>query len=406
MASKIVYVLGAGFSREAALPLQGEILGRVTGRYAAEPGGYPPDPDLRKVLEGLAGRGAVPTIEDLFTLLDQTTSQKQSFLGLSWKRLENARRALMHEVLILIHEATERAGDDAATFYWRLACHLVERRLQDPKGDPISIISLNWDCVLENSVYHCAREAGAVGKIDVDYCCYTTPLGPACPHTPSILQRAKGLCNIKVVKPHGSANWLLCSNCLRLYTGVGAEEDRWNQYVVPPDCPFCHDSFSKHYGITEGPVLEPFFVTPTFLKVFDNPHIRMVWHNAHIELAEATEVVFIGYSLPHADYHLRTLLRRAIPPDARLSAVLTSADDPRGDTPANPRDTSAVERYRSFFGTDRIEVDLSGVRGYFEKRIGSTPLADQLREMRRLLNASTAGESDSEAEAGGKTEPA
>lgn len=81
------------------------------------------------------------------------------------------------------------------------------------------------------------------------------------------------------------------------------------------------------------PILEPFLITPTFTKVFDNTHIQMIWHNAHVELSEADKIVFIGYSFPEADYHFRTLLRKAVNPNVSIEVVLTRNDKITSEIP-------------------------------------------------------------------------
>ena len=381
--SKTVYVLGAGFSRDANVPLQNEILLQILDRLAA---GEIADPSLRHILNCLSSSGAVPNLGDVFTLFDQALAEEQCSLGLTWPDLAKARRALMDEVLTVIHQATQAAKEEALDFYQSLAAALLTRRIRaGQQADPFSVVSLNWDCLLENAIYSCLKRAGALRQVDVDYCCYTTPLSSGCPHTPSVLQKARGIFNVKVLKLHGSANWLLCAGCAQLFTGLGAEDEHWDQYVWPQFCPFCQGVASSEPGATEAPRLEPFFVTPTFLKVFENPHIRMVWHNAYMELVEATRVVFVGYSLPEADYHLRALLRRAIRPSTAVVAVLVGRDEVAADTPLHLRCSLPAERYRAFFGADRVTVDLRGAQGFFEAELALGPLSETLRALGQLL---------------------
>jgi hypothetical protein len=118
------------------------------------------------------------------------------------------------------------------------------------------------------------------------------------------------------------------------------------------------------------------------VKVFDNAHIQMIWHNAYVELAEATEVVFIGYSLPEADYHLRTLLRRAINPDASIVVVLTKHDRPHKNTDDRLRRFLASSRYKGFFGEKRVKFNYSGTQGYFEEVLDIRSLRSQLKGLR------------------------
>ena len=379
---KKVYVLGAGFSRDAGLPLQAGIIEKIRAR------GDIAHPLLREILsEG----DKSPRLEDVFTLFDQAVSRQQYCLGHTWQQIEQVRRELLYNILCVFHESTPPMNAAKCQRYCAFAAHLIAERVQAGDTDKFSIISLNWDCLFENAVYHCIREVGMVGDMDLDYCCYTTPLGGS-PHTPSILQKAKGIVNLKLMKLHGSVNWLSCPNCNRMYTGVGSDERDWDRYVFPQACPECKKFLGK-LGEASGrtpPNLEPFIITPTFLKVFDNPHIQMTWHNAYLDLAAADDVVFIGYSLPEADYHLRTLLRRSIRPEARIRAVLTKDDKPKCIMPKNLRECYAASRYQDFFGKDRVEIRSSGVKGFCRSLPELLPLARPIARLRRLLKTSPA----------------
>jgi len=317
-------------------------------------------------------------------LLDETIVRRQYCHNYSWQRLDAVRESLKRTILFLFQLATENylnsTGADA-DFYRRLAAALVLERIKaGRRKDPLAVLVINWDSVLEDTVYWCLRRARGVRRADVDYCCYTNPLGRRYPHTPSLRQKAKGLYNLKVIKLHGSTNWLICSNCEALFTGLGSERSVWEDYAKPRHCPICLQVSSGAIGTT----LESFFVSPTFVKVFDNAHIRMAWHNAYLELAEATRVIFVGYSLPAADFHVRTLLRRSIRPGTEIIAVLTKNDEPSRTTPVSLRQLFAATRYREFFGNS-VDVQLGGARVFFEPAIPKN-LSRTLGSIARLLN--------------------
>jgi len=392
--SKTVYILGAGFSRCAGFPLQAEILQR------ADRLGMMDAPlemfksflmhydRWREFRNRTFPIRQTPTLEEVFTLLDETVSGHGFCSGYSFDKLEKVTEALRRVILFVFHVAGEKVSGRSAGFYRSVAAHLLDRRGAAGQGaDPLSVICLNWDCLLEKAIYWCIGQANALKRADIDYCCYTTPLTDTCPHTPSLLQKAKGLFNFKIMKLHGSANWLLCPNCNRLYTGVGGPERVWEQYVQPQACPSCQRLLSRETDLkTEDlPQLEPFFITPTFVKIFDNPHIQMTWHNAYVNLGEATEIVFIGYSLPLADYHFRTLLRRAVRPEASITVVLTLNDKVKSNTPRHLRPYFAETRYREFFGSERVMFDFGGMEAYFRRVMGRRRLADQINLLGRHL---------------------
>lgn len=393
---KKVYVLGAGFSHEGGLPLQREILDRLR-QFNVERANAPEAAlnefrrsraTLFDFLDRVFSSARSPSLEDVFTLLDYTISRREYCAGHPWTELEQIRSALNIALVFLFCHATNNLARRSEALYRSIAAYFLQERLKAGQaGDPFSIIALNWDTLLENSICWCLREVGGLRKVDIDYCCYTTPLDGSSPHTPSILQKARGLFNLKLIKLHGSANWLVCPNCNRLYTGIGGNEEREHVYSMPQYCARCIPVRSPGM-IGVGPIsprLGPFLITPTYLKVFDSPHIQMTWHNAYVDLAEASEVVFIGYSFPEADYHFRTLLRRAIRSDTDIVAVLVDTDEPKRNVPRIIRSAYAAVRYRLFFGEDRVMFKFGGTKAFLTGLGGRTRLPDCLQYVRARL---------------------
>ena len=86
-----------------------------------------------------------------------------------------------------------------------------------------------------------------------------------------------------------------------------------------------------------------------------NIQIQLVWQNAGIELSEASKVVFVGYSLPQADFEIRQLLSRCIPNHAEVEVVLF----PGKDRSKTIKDFEyEINNYKTFFGS-RIKGDES-----------------------------------------------
>jgi len=389
---RIVYVIGAGFSKPAGFPLQAEILERVRSfTYLDLADDVPAQASsdnlqTQKFLGERFGSDQEPTLEDVFTLLDQLIAGKVALPGYSVQQLHEVRDVLDRAILLPFHQASASVRDTGAEFYRSVAAFMLRSALSGaPVDGTVSIVSLNWDSLMEDSLVWCVRELAGRDLAGVEYCCPLSSLtGKAWSYGPPSSTSGSG--TIKVAKLHGSTNWLSCPMCKRLFTGLGSDQDVWRLYVRPRKCPHCMKLWLDPSVVRgEAPELEPFFVTPTFAKVFDNPHIQLIWHTAFVELSEADEVVFIGYSLPDADYHVRTLLRRAIRRDARITVVLTQGDETRRNTPKNLRRFLPAERYRVFFGSDRPIFELSGVEGYFNRVMGSASLRQRLAGMRRTL---------------------
>lgn len=396
--SKTVYVLGAGFSRGAGFPLQSEILELVTDRLLVGDADVLADPaaptaefrELRKRLVDFithAFRSTDQRLEDIFTLLDQAIADRATFASYSHTDLIALRDAWIRGILFCLHKCSERHLAKPQSIYVHFAAWLIRQRLEAGiDGDPLSVLSLNWDSLLEDSIYHVVREVGALGRIEVDYYVRTSPLEAGCPHTPSPKQKADGILNLKLLKLHGSATWLRCPSSGLVYTGLGMTTPASELYFTPRQSPF----MAKHPtapDVATAAQLEPYIITPTYSKVFDMPHIQTTWHNAFVELREADEVVFVGYSLPDADYHLRALLIRAIRPATRISVVLASSDDPEGPLNSSPRvrETLPYSRYQRLFGNG-VAFDYGGVESFISRLAPGDVNAD-LRWIRERLAA-------------------
>ena len=98
-------------------------------------------------------------------------------------------------------------------------------------------------------------------------------------------------------------------------------------------------------------------VIPTFLKDLTNFQIKLIWQNAGVEIMEARRLVFIGYSLPHADFEFRQLLSRMVHKDAKIEVVLWG-DSPRYD--------EECERYERFFSKHATSFGPKGVLKFVE----------------------------------------
>lgn len=390
-----MYVLGAGFSKPAGFPLQREIYPEVVRRAFRASQGVLGDAYVtfvvsQDVFNFLSAAGFVDgkkgrllsnlSLEDLFTLLDRVIQDRGTFCGYNWAirragalmdpgpavraSLIEVRDSLVRSILAILHGCSDQHTKTKHSQFRQFAAYLIRERLRSTqKRDPFSVISLNWDSLLEDSLYRVLTDTGGIvggrAAADVDYCVYTYPLDGS-PHMPSTKQKAAGVYNLKVLKLHGSATWLRCPNSNVIYTGLGSKESSQALYVQTRPSPLV-----ERYGDGQAapPDLEPYILTPSFTKVLDLPQIQATWHNAYVELREAAEVVFIGYSLPDADHQVRTLLRRAIRPSAKIEIVLLATPEVKKLREKSP----VAQRYRDVFGRRKLGFQFDGVEGFIEK---------------------------------------
>ena len=91
---------------------------------------------------------------------------------------------------------------------------------------------------------------------------------------------------------------------------------------------------------------------PTYLKNLSNPQYKLIWQNAGVELSEANRIVFIGYSLPQADFEMRQLLARMVRENAEITLVGFSKN------PQSDKDfLNLTNRHNVFFG-ERLKLPI------------------------------------------------
>ncbi|MCL4207350.1 MAG: hypothetical protein KJ000_33120 [Pirellulaceae bacterium] len=374
---KTLYILGAGFSSPAGGPRQDAILKTIIslperGEVASK---------RKRLLEFLTKTLEIPeskigglSLEDLYTPIDRCLADRVSLRGKTSIELEEVRSALDYLISMAIREAFDGPWGDRQ-YVDKFARFLVNRaakRAELAKDattsakakeyDPFSIISLNWDILLDNALDRALQEkdrGSDFGDYDsfgvVDYCCYVSSLKRENSRIRSGLWSlgCRGY-NVKMLKIHGSMNWLQCTNCQRLFTSFD-EKLVVSEHIGNP-CRHC-----KKNGITAK--LRGSLVMPTFLKDLSNFQIKLVWQNAGVELMEARRLIFIGYSLPHADFEFRQLLSRMVHNSASIHVVLWRDDH-------NPEPYNGeVRRYRQFFSRHRLTFEPMGVQRFVDEHL-------------------------------------
>lgn len=354
-----VFVLGAGFSRGAGIPLQSEILTKVRSLDLL----VPPRDIQAKYLDAYAlvrefmnhffqllGN---PTLEDVFTFLDDAIIRRQHCLGFKWTDLAEVHSAFVQLIVVSFLDRQARISDSD----WKIYKDIAAGMLSQVKGSlPSVVLSLNWDCVAERAL---ALAMHAVDSMSVRCCPASTPLGNA-----EEIETWKPSDSLKlpVLKLHGSIDWFLCPECGRLFTGSAINESDLCRYAIGMECPYCGPSMLSGFRST----LFPLIMSPTYLKSIDQPRVSLIWHWAHLALRAARRVVFVGYSLPNSDFALRNLLKRSIDSKAAIDVVLRHGDDYHQNTARELRYAFPAERYREFFGDSRnITFHLSGHETYF-----------------------------------------
>lgn len=363
---KQVLILGAGFSRHAGLPLQSDFTEALLAARSFSDG--KPSRVLTDYLCAFvrdsfghdvdAEACFWPALEDLFTCVDLSANTGHHFgRAYSPAALRTVRRALIARIIRMLREKYGKSAKKPDDRRKRLARLLAELDLQRT-----SFVSLNWDVALEemlseNRDRYSVNYGAAERSFDFD-------------NSTSTEVAATRADIAHIAKIHGSINWLYCDNCRRLYAIPPRQINRiadqllsdndWDaigktlKIEIDDDlrkpqrsCPCCPD-------VALGTRIATF----SYRKALDFPMFQRTWFCAERLLARARTWVFIGYSLPAADFEFKYLMKRV---------QLARRTQPRivvitgGGSKAV---TGTIENYQRFFGNcirkDRIfrnEID-------------------------------------------------
>jgi hypothetical protein len=370
---KTVYILGAGFSIPGGGPKQDEIMSEIWK--------LPDDgnTDLLKnefkkfLRENLNVDETKVSLEDIYTPIDRCLADGLAFKNITERELLSLRDKIDYLISLAIQNRLNNGPVLNRNYVPGFAKYLVEKsaiRAREAIGatdkkaskeyDPFSIISLNWDILLDNKLNDALKNKDGEVTDDygpfgvVDYCCYISSLRDDDRRIRTGLWTlgCRGY-NIKLLKLHGSMNWLQCPNCQQLFIGFDEKRNIVN-FTHPQPCRHCQKQENES-------LLRGSLVMPTFLKDLSNFQVKLIWQNAGVELMEARRLVFVGYSLPSADFEFRQLLSRMVHKDAKIEAFLWDK---------SPTFVEEKIRYEKFFSHYDIKVRGGGAIEFVSMETG------------------------------------
>jgi NAD-dependent SIR2 family protein deacetylase len=284
-------------------------------------------------------------LEDIFTWFDKTLLTKEHGDRFTYQEMDKIKnsvlRLFVYYFCLCINNHDYRNDDYLKTIKF-ISMHKPN----------ISVITTNWDTILENYLDR------ANIKFDL---CLNNPYFS----TDGKREKRRNKNDIKLIKVHGSVNWSKCLSCGSINIAYKKALDQ-----------FLFDDKAKEICTTcrkeaefNNIQLQPEIITPTMMKSISNQLYNNLWREASYELAEADKIIFIGYSLPIADFELRFLLKKSIKPSIPIDVILYKTDDPRNIHPDNKplEKYLASERYSDLFSQNQIYFYYDGFGEYFSR---------------------------------------
>lgn len=217
---------------------------------------------------------------------------------------------------------------------------LIEHEVE--KSAPVTIITFNHDLVIENEIRRflttddswCLESLyGDIGLSPI----YSPRPGVRFPHHQEKCSHSP---LIKLLKLHGSLNWLLRTRKREPELGTLFPTSGTKSIFVDDDVQAAHVGVTIESGSRQGRTSWygwPLLVPPIYDKqrIVGIGLLQKVWDQARDAIREAEKVVLVGYSLPDADFYARQMLRGSfadnpvddvfcINPDASLATKLKS----------------------------------------------------------------------------------
>ena len=365
--TKTVFILGAGFSIDAKAPSQEKLVQKIFETYKIEPTVIGID-KMKEFTSFLRETMHIPEalqetipLEDIFTPLDRCIVDNVSFRNLGNEALKKKRELIFELIGKTLQYLLLNVDKGYIDLFGKYLVETAKCRKDSNFDifDPVSVISTNWDILLDNSIYNYIQ----ISNYDAvaDYCCYISSYHKEDKSVkPGLEVLGRGGFNVKLLKLHGSLNWLQCPRCHRLYVKFN-EKIAMNPYadVGKPTCRHCEHNF----GENKSHSLISNLIMPTFLKDLSNPQYKIIWQNAGIELSEAKKIVFIGYSLPQSDFEMRQLLSRMVSENTEIEVVDFKCLDDGG-----AKFNALISNYRQFFGRE-IKYYENGAADYVNTEV-------------------------------------
>lgn len=309
-----VYIVGAGFSMYAGLPLQAAFTEALLApRSEAAHPMHPLIGHLGKFVHDAFDHNESakarfwPNLEDVFTNIDLAANTGHH-LGPNHapSSLRTTRRVLLARMMYMLNERYIEAERNKSDDWEKL-----DNFFKGLDIERSAFISINWDTAIERRL----TERRKVKNFD--YRCGAMAAKFA--RKGNIISERVSLEDSKsvpVVKIHGSVNWLYCDNCRQLYWFPPEDAVQVAMQLITPqegkklkleearDC-----ARWRCLNCTTVP-LTTRIATFSFLKALDFPMFERSWRSAERLLRSANKWIFIGYSLPAADYEFKHLLKR------------------------------------------------------------------------------------------------
>ncbi|WP_237443911.1 SIR2 family protein [Sinobacterium norvegicum] len=318
-----LFVFGAGASIAEGAPLQRDILKLIFESKDEHINSSNAASKVRLFINENfdISDGEYPTLESIFGYLEYFISKREG-LG---KEYTTLRITEIKEALIqLVHYVISKpAGNRNGTYrkFWEVVSETNRN---------VSVVTMNYDTLLDESFDFLYPD-----KAYIDYCIELMNYHHyddisafdwwVNPREPVPVWDGGDPKPIKLIKLHGSLNWKYCNCCNQvLLTAWDTKIDLGSMGFKGYIHASCENPETVEFDLScplDGNSFDTFIVPPSHIKDLSHPAINKLLDETAIEIRKAKKIVFVGYSFPEADVHIKALFRKNLRNDTELHVI-------------------------------------------------------------------------------------
>jgi len=327
---KVLFIFGAGASYDAGAPTQGQIFQKYFEKHGFED-------DENDILKQFFQKiflidfsssnkySSFPTFEEVLGILEFAI-QNNASLGRDF-HIENI-RILKERVINLMAKTIKESSENPKNKNHEI---LIDNLFKENIENEFtySFINLNYDILLDNALINLYNNFN--NKIYLDY-----GIELWRNYLNGNWSKSKDP-RVYLLKPHGSLNWFYCPSCNSIYLNVKGKPEFKETEIEPiiPECTYCNSKQTL------------FIVPPTFFKTLTNLHVTTILQNIQKEVVNSDYLVFVGYSFPDADLHLKYIIKKAFQFLAKSREIIVIEKEFNSSKKDSP-DINLLEVYRRY----------------------------------------------------------
>ena len=321
-----VFIFGAGASYADGAPLQSELLPYILSEQDLQIKESRLGKEVLSFLreQFFISNNTFPSLEAVFGYIDYFILHRESLGG---DYTTSHIMELKESLIKLLHYTISKHRKIDGKLYRQFWESASNRTLN------IGVISTNYDTLIDEAFDFLYPDKGYI-----DYCLQLMNYDQyekhhqdidafnwwINPREPVPIWEGSNPRPIKLIKLHGSLNWKYCNCCGQvLLTPWSTEINLDRKGFIRYD--YSEDSHSPEIQEFKCPLdgtrFDTLIVPPSHVKELTNPIITHLRAEAAREIRCAKRLIFIGYSFPEADVHLKALFRKNIAPEAEVIVI-------------------------------------------------------------------------------------